>query len=90
MELLNWFSSSLLTFKGPKSAAEIGIVDIMKPDFGDAPVIHQGDVPVFWGCGVSPQLAIMSSPELEGICIGHAPGKMICLDLKIEDMLQAS
>lgn len=48
------------------------------------------EVPVFWACGVTPQLVIMSSPAAKGISIGHTPGKMVCLDLKVEDMLRAS
>ena len=32
----------------------IGIEDISKPDFGDPVDIHEGEVPVFWACGVTP------------------------------------
>jgi len=63
---------------------------LLKPEFGDAPVIEEDEVPVFWGCGVTPQLIIMSSPDVKGISIGHAPGKMVCLDLKVSQMLQGS
>ena len=31
--------------------AAIGIDDIMKPEYGDPPVIEEGEVPVFWACG---------------------------------------
>lgn len=52
----------------------IGIDDIMHPDYGDAPVLEPGDVPVFWACGVAPQAAVMASkPEF---AITHAPGHM--------------
>lgn len=52
----------------------IGIDDIMHPDYGDAPVLEPGDVPVFWACGVTPQAAVMASkPEF---AITHAPGHM--------------
>ena len=52
----------------------IGIDDIMYPDYGDAPVLEPGDVPVFWACGVTPQAAVMASkPEF---AITHAPGHM--------------
>ncbi|WVW78060.1 hypothetical protein I302_100011 [Kwoniella bestiolae CBS 10118] len=73
---------------GKDAAKRLGISDIYKPDFGDAPVLKEGEVPVFWGCGVTPQLVAMSSPDLKGIAIGHAPGKMLCLDLLIKDMDQ--
>lgn len=54
--------------------SSIGIDDIMHPDYGDAPVLEPGDVPVFWACGVTPQAAVMASkPEF---AITHAPGHM--------------
>ena len=60
--------------------AQIGIADIMKPDFGDRVEIHDGDVPVFWPCGVTPQAAIMAAkPEL---AITHAPGHMFLTDVR--------
>lgn len=60
--------------------AQIGIADIRKPDFGDNVEIHDGDVPVFWPCGVTPQAAIMAAkPEL---AITHAPGHMFLTDVR--------
>ncbi|WP_313421779.1 putative hydro-lyase, partial [Brevibacterium casei] len=41
--------------------AAIGITDLDSPDFGDAPVMAEGDIPVFWACGVTPQVAIAES-----------------------------
>ena len=38
--------------------AEIGIRDIMKPDYGDAVDFYEGEIPVFWPCGVTPQAAV--------------------------------
>jgi uncharacterized protein YcsI (UPF0317 family) len=59
--------------------ADIGIMDITQPDFGDAVTIKPGEVPVFWACGVTPQVAIANA----GIdfCITHAPGHMLITDL---------
>lgn len=58
----------------------IGIKDIMHPDFGDAVTIKEGEVPVFWACGVTPQAAVMESrPDF---CITHAPGHMLITDVK--------
>jgi uncharacterized protein YcsI (UPF0317 family) len=52
----------------------IGIKDLQQVDFGDAPVIHEGEVPVFWACGVTPQMALkQAKPEL---VITHSPGHM--------------
>jgi uncharacterized protein YcsI (UPF0317 family) len=41
--------------------AAIGITDIHMPDFGDGVEFREGEVPVFWACGVTPQAVIMSS-----------------------------
>lgn len=33
---------------GWEGMQSLGITDIQRPDFGEAPVIHEGEVPVFW------------------------------------------
>lgn len=59
--------------------AQIGILDIAKPDYGDAVDILPGELPVFWACGVTPQAAIVNArPEF---CITHSPGAMLITDL---------
>jgi len=65
------------------SPAEIGIKDITKPDFGDAVDIHEGEIPVFWACGVTPQMAVMKAKP--PLMISHAPGHMFVGDLKDSD-----
>ncbi|KAH3673681.1 hypothetical protein OGATHE_002147, partial [Ogataea polymorpha] len=40
---------------GYDGAERLGIRDLMHPDFGDRPEIHEDEIPVFWGCGVTPQ-----------------------------------
>lgn len=60
----------------------IGITDINSPDFGDAVTIHEGEIPVFWACGVTTQTAILQA-KLE-IAITHAPGHMFITDIKDE------
>ena len=58
----------------------IGIHDLSHPDYGDAVTVREGEVPVFWPCGVTPQNAVMQSkPEL---VITHAPGHMLITDVK--------
>ena len=58
----------------------IGIDDISKPDFGDAVDIHEGEVPVFWPCGVTPQSVVTNvKPKF---AITHAPGCMLITDTK--------
>ena len=60
----------------------LGIADINKPDFGDRVVIKDGEVPVFWACGVTPQaVAMQVKPEL---MITHAPGHMFITDIRDE------
>lgn len=39
----------------------------------------EDEVPVFWGCGVTPQEAVTKA-NLEGIIMAHAPGHMLVLD----------
>lgn len=62
----------------------IGIEDVMKPDFGDPVPINEGEVPVFWACGVTPQSVVMNvKPEF---AITHAPGCMLITDVKNVDL----
>jgi len=63
---------------------EIGITDLSKPDFGDPVTIKPGEIPVFWACGVTSQLAATSVPLRR--VITHAPGYMFVSDVKDEDM----
>ena len=60
--------------------AAIGIQDIMHPDFGDMVTIRDGETPVFWPCGVTPQAAVMNSKP--SFAITHAPGHMFITDVK--------
>ncbi|MBQ0141161.1 MAG: putative hydro-lyase [Kurthia sp.] len=60
----------------------IGIKDLSAPDFGDAVRIEEGEVPVFWACGVTPQaIAMHIKPDL---MITHAPGHMFITDIRDE------
>nr|BAA07360.1 unknown protein [Bacillus subtilis]BAA09038.1 ycsI [Bacillus subtilis]prf//2208409L ORF [Bacillus subtilis] len=62
----------------------IGIRDLGKPDFGDAVSIRDGEVPVFWACGVTPQAVAMNvKPEM---VITHAPGHMLITDIRDESL----
>lgn len=58
----------------------IGIKDVSKPDFGDSVPIREGEVPVFWCCGVTPQSVVMHSKP--SFCITHSPGHMFITDVK--------
>jgi uncharacterized protein YcsI (UPF0317 family) len=59
---------------------QIGITDIMAPDYGDPVPIEDGELPVFWACGVTPQAAIADARP--PFAITHAPGSMLVTDLK--------
>jgi len=63
---------------------EIGIQDLRRPEFGDPVTIRQGEIPVFWACGVTSALAATSA-QLP-LVITHAPGHMFVSDLKDEDL----
>ena len=63
---------------------EIGINALDRPDFGDPVTIKPGEIPVFWACGVTSQLAATSAPLPR--VITHAPGHMFVSDLKDEDL----
>lgn len=58
----------------------IGISDIQHPDYGDMVTIKEGEVPVFWPCGVTPQAVLMASKP--PFAITHAPGHMFITDVK--------
>ncbi|MEM6305306.1 MAG: putative hydro-lyase [Pseudomonadota bacterium] len=59
--------------------AQIGISDITRPEWGDPAPVRAGEVPVFWACGVTPQVAL----EAAGLplCITHRPGHMLISDI---------
>ncbi|PIC69461.1 DUF1445 domain-containing protein [Sporosarcina sp. P16b] len=62
----------------------IGIDDISAPDFGDAVTINEGEIPVFWACGVTPQAVAMQSKP--AIMITHSPGCMFISDRKDSEL----
>ncbi len=63
---------------------QIGIADLMAPDFGDPPAIDEGQLAVFWACGVTPQVAVEEArPPL---CITHQPGSMLVTDRKNSEL----
>jgi uncharacterized protein YcsI (UPF0317 family) len=57
----------------------IGIADLSRPDYGDAVTVREGEVPVFWACGVTPQAALLAARL--PFAITHAPGHMLVTDL---------
>ncbi|EYD72217.1 putative hydro-lyase [Limimaricola hongkongensis] len=57
--------------------AAIGI-DLDRPDWGSAVPVGRDELPVFWACGVTPQVAMMRARL--PLCISHAPGAMLITD----------
>jgi uncharacterized protein YcsI (UPF0317 family) len=60
--------------------AALGITDLSRPDFGDQVACREGDVPVFWACGVTPQAALAAAGL--PFAITHAPGHMLITDIR--------
>jgi uncharacterized protein YcsI (UPF0317 family) len=58
--------------------AALGIADLARPDFGDPADIGADEVPVFWACGVTPQVVLAES-GCEGFA-AHMPGRMFVGD----------
>ncbi|CAK7203602.1 hypothetical protein SEUCBS139899_006339 [Sporothrix eucalyptigena] len=82
---------------GWDAVARLGVENIDEVQWGQAPLTEDGqplstvfgdeeNVPVFWGCGVSTQEAVMKAP-LEGAILAHFPGCMLIMDCGEDDVL---
>ena len=61
--------------------ATLGIHDLSRPDWGEDGGLLPGEVPVFWACGVTSQVACGNArPDL---MISHAPGFMFVTDVPV-------
>ena len=59
---------------------EIGIDNILNPDWGDTPRKKNNEEEyIFWACGVTPQNAIIEAKI--PFCITHTPGHMLITDI---------
>jgi uncharacterized protein YcsI (UPF0317 family) len=58
--------------------AAIGISDLQSPDYGDAVSMGADEVPLFWACGVTPQVALENAAP--ALAITHSPGCMLVTD----------
>jgi len=59
---------------------EIGIDNILNPDWGDSPRNkNENEEYIFWACGVTPQNAIIEAKI--PFCITHTPGHMLITDI---------
>ncbi len=59
--------------------SKIGIADLDTPDWGDPSPVSDGEIAVFWACGVTPQAAILHAKP--AISITHKPGQMLITDI---------
>jgi uncharacterized protein YcsI (UPF0317 family) len=57
----------------------LGIADLALPDYGDAVEVRDGEVPVYWACGVTPQNVLLDARL--PLCITHSPGHMLIADV---------
>lgn len=58
----------------------IGISDLQAPDFGDPVIVRDDELPLFWACGVTPQVALENAAL--PLAITHKPGCMLVTDLR--------
>ena len=58
----------------------IGIDDLALPDYGNAVSIGDDELPLFWACGVTPQVALEAAKP--PFAITHSPGYMLVTDLR--------
>ncbi len=60
--------------------AELGITDLSQPDWGEPLPPAPGEVPLYWGCGLTANEALARA-DLPWY-ITHQPGRMFVTDLK--------
>ncbi len=59
--------------------AAIGVADVNEPDWGEPTEFRDGEIPVFWACGVTPQNAIREAGI--PLVVTHTPGAMLIADI---------
>jgi uncharacterized protein YcsI (UPF0317 family) len=63
----------------------IGIKNLYQPNWGESPdQLPEDYVPMFWACGVTPQVVIQKAKP--SLCITHSPGCMLITDLLNKDL----
>lgn len=72
---------------GYDAVKRLGIKDLSTPDFGSPCDIEEDEIPVFWACGVTSQVAaLQGARNLDQYVFSHVPGHMLILDIKDVDM----
>lgn len=57
----------------------VGIRDLAAPEWGEPVEVREGEVPLYWACGVTPQNVLLRA-KLPFV-ITHAPGHMLIADV---------
>lgn len=65
---------------------QLGIQDLSRPDFGDPVPVYEGELPLFWACGVTPQSVVMAAKP--PLAITHSPGCMFVTDVRDVELLK--
>ena len=65
----------------------IGIRDLDQPWAGDPTEVRDGEVPLFWACGITPQSVVLDAKP--SLCITHSPGHMLVTDLENASLASA-
>src|SRR5699024_4132011 len=68
-----------------ESPGAIGIKDISNPDFGKPVEVPENTVPIFWACGVTPQ--VISMEKKIDLMITHEPGYMFVSDIQDDELI---
>jgi uncharacterized protein YcsI (UPF0317 family) len=66
------------------NAATLGIADLSRPDYGDPLLLESEELPVFWACGVTAQVAVQHARI--PFAITHSPGCMLVTDRTIGEL----
>jgi uncharacterized protein YcsI (UPF0317 family) len=59
---------------------KIGITNLAEPWAGDPTEVREGEIPLFWACGITPQSVVLEAKP--SFCITHSPGHMLVTDLE--------
>jgi uncharacterized protein YcsI (UPF0317 family) len=63
---------------------QIGIKDLMKPDYGFPVPVPADELPLFWACGLTTHEAVQAAKV--PFCITHASAHMLVTDLRLADI----
>ena len=69
---------------GDPAALGIDPARLGAPDWGEPIEVREGEVPVFWACGVTPHAALMAAKL--PLAVTHAPGHMFVCDVTDDEL----